>query len=185
MLVKTSYAVNQPSIESEGIVLAITEATIIKGQNVTLLMPSEAASAKLYWKKGEETIGDGLSLTITDFQKSKAGSYKLIHLLPNGVTLETNFQLNFLSLGEDIDACQAQIVDFDVPNGPVYNWSTGSLSNNFRITFEESATVSVSAITEFGHVIKDEKVIIIAPDTEANPINQPSQSSNNTYIGRA
>jgi len=166
MLAQASYAVNQPSIESDGIVLAITEATIIDGQTVTLLMPSEEATAQLFWKRGTEVLGNGLSLTITDFDQSKSGAYKLIHLLPNGTELETDFKLNYLSLGHDINACKAQTLDFKLPSGPMYSWSTGSLTNNFRITFQESAKISVEATTEFGYVVKDEKFIHIGKEED-------------------
>ena len=175
MLLGQITASNQPSIESDGLVLAITEATIADGQTLTLLSPNETVGAELSWMKGNTIIGKGASLTISDFDKSKAGVYVLIHNTNGKAEIETRFNINHISLGEDIDACQAQVVDFMLPEGPTYKWSTGSDSNSFRITFEESARVSISAITEFGYLIEDEKIINI--EAEIEYVDQPSENA--------
>jgi len=183
-----AFASNQPSIKSLGLVLELSEATIAHGQSVTLLIPGEPPAVKYVWKKESNIMGMDASLKITDFDKSKAGFYSRIHFLTDGTTVETKFKLNYLCLGEDIDACSPLAVDFEVPNGPKYDWSTGSNTNNFRITFEESAKVSVTAVTEFGQIIKDEKIISISkPDQyiEVEEKKEEEITSNNQFHHRA
>ena len=165
------YAVNAPSIESEGQLLTITEAVIIENQSLTLLVPQEGDPENFRWVKNNTTLGYGFSLDVEDFSKSKSGVYTLIQYLPNGITNETNFNLNYLSLGEDLDSCGQQTLEFLLPVGPSYTWSTGSTSNNFTATFNESVIISVSAVTEFGHKVKTEKVIRIESDCIPQKVN--------------
>lgn len=189
-LMQHGYATNQPSMESDGVVLAITEATIADGQAITLLAADKKTAVKQVWWKGSTVIGVGSSVTIKNFNKSKSGSYTLVQENRNGITTSTNYQLNHISLGEDIDACQSQVVDFEVPDGPVYDWSTGALSNNFRITFQESAIIKVSATTEFGYVVEDEKIInisqeVIEEETQTSEVIERKDDNNYSFHGRA
>lgn len=190
-LMQSASATNQPSMESDGVVLAITEATIIHGQTVTMMAGDSYVTVHQTWWKGTTKVGEGPSLTIKDFEQSKAGTYTVVQQKVNGEKVSTNYQLNYLTLGEDIDACQAQMVDFDVPDGPVYDWSTGAMSNNFRITFQESAVIAVSAKTEFGHVVKDEKIISISPEvyeleeSQTSEVIESQEQNNYSFQGRA
>lgn len=158
------YAVNAPTIKSEGVELAINEAVIVDEQSLTLMVPAVGDPENVRWVKNNSTLGYGFSLDVENFSRSKSGVYTLIQYLPNCKTIETNFTLNYLSLGEDLDECGWQTIDFVLPEGPHYTWSTGGTTNSFTATINESVTIAVSAVTEFGYVVKDEKVIVIESD---------------------
>ena len=174
-LILTTAIFANPSITSEGQELQINAATICEGASVSMQVPSTSIPDNYVWLKNNIAVGIGASLTIESFSTESAGEYRLIETFQDGTFDETIFVLHFLDLGEDLIACEAQTIEFVLAEGPSYQWSNGSESNSFTVSFEESETISVTAITEFGCTTTDEysiTILDIQSDISVNPIEE-------------
>lgn len=170
LLFASVYAFANQTIESDGQKLTLNEATICLGAAVTMSVQDIPNTTSYTWSHNElivEQTNAGNSLIIEGFSPVNAGEYQLIQSFEDGSTLESIFKLNYLTLGDDVAGCEAQTLDFNVALGPEYIWSNGSTSNAFTITFEESITFSVSALTEFDCLIEVElNIEIVQLDVE-------------------
>lgn len=161
------------TIESEGQMIELSEATICSGSSVTMEIPQDAIPEDYVWLKDDVAIGIGASFTIENFTATDAGEYRLVQTFFDGTFDETIFNLHFLNLGEDIITCGTQTIDFNVADGPQYTWSNGSTANSFSVTFTESGSISVSAITEFGCIAEDDLSVDVSTfnyELSVNPI---------------
>lgn len=173
LLLSFSSAFANQTIESEGQTLALSEATICISSSVTMQIPQVTTVDNYVWLKNNKSVGKGASLTIENFQLENAGEYILVQTLIDGTKAETSFILNAVDLGDDLSFCMPDIVEFELAEGPIYNWSNGAQSNSFKVSFQESAVISVTAITEFGCTVVDELSITVSnleSDISVNPL---------------
>ncbi len=170
-----------PSIISDGQLLEINEATICHNAAVQLVAPNNQSSLGYVWMKNGFEIGRGLTYTIDGFNAYDQGEYKAISLCGKPNCEDVVYKLNFLDLGKDLHSSQSLTIMFDLPQGPNYEWSTGIRSNNFTATFEESTSVNVSLVTEFGCLIEDEIFITIGERGFADANEIPKENKRFEY----